>query len=215
MANEVTTDIVFCSKDDKALRGLRYRLKEVLGGDTWTSLSTVLNSFKSETHTDFETPENDSTVVNGAVVSVVQSEGDEYYFSIYQADRGSYNVDSWKDFLSKYNNKIKLYYQAVEPGMEIYCTNDAEGKFFSARYHISMCLPDIPVFDMYQPETLEMDYDYDFDTIEEVFDFFYRITDKTFHSLDEVSSYIEGIIAEYDGGKEDYWFSICSYTITE
>ena len=54
----------------------------------------------------------------------------------------AWGVTDFNEVLEKNFPDIKVYFIAEEPGMEVYITNDAEGKFFPTRYYVDTCIKD-------------------------------------------------------------------------
>ena len=52
----------------------------------------------------------------------------------------AWGVTDFGEVLEENFPDIKVYFIAEEPGMEIYITNDAEGKFFLTRYYVDTCI---------------------------------------------------------------------------
>lgn len=51
-----------------------------------------------------------------------------------------WGLQDFAELLEKHFPDIKVYWIVEEPGMEIYCTNDKEGKFFPERYYVDTCI---------------------------------------------------------------------------
>lgn len=69
------------------------------------------------------------------------------------------------DFICKKFQSLRYYYQAEEPGLELYTTNDADGDFFLDRYLVDIHAPDGEFYHEYF-ESLTEAYEW----IEETFD---------------------------------------------
>lgn len=54
-----------------------------------------------------------------------------------------WGLQDFAELLEKHFPDIKVYWVVEEPGMEIYCTNDREGKYFSDRYWVDTCIDGI------------------------------------------------------------------------
>ena len=54
-----------------------------------------------------------------------------------------WGLQDFEELLMQKFPEIKVYWVVEEPGMEIYCTNDAEGKYFPERYWVDTAQDDI------------------------------------------------------------------------
>jgi hypothetical protein len=54
-----------------------------------------------------------------------------------------WGLQDFAELLEKYFPDIKVYWTVEECGMEIYCTNDKEGKYFPERYWVDTCIDSI------------------------------------------------------------------------
>ena len=54
-----------------------------------------------------------------------------------------WGLQDFAELLEKQFPDIKVYWIVEESGMEIYCTNDAEGKYFPERYWVDTAIDDI------------------------------------------------------------------------
>ena len=54
-----------------------------------------------------------------------------------------WGLQDFAELLEKHFPGIKVYWIVEEPGMEIYCTNDREGKYFPERYWVDTAQDDI------------------------------------------------------------------------
>lgn len=82
---------------------------------------------------------------------------------------------------------IKVYWIVEEPGLEIYCTNDREGKYFPERYWVDTCIDN----------TYESEY---FKTEEQV----YKWLDKLTHGRVKCEEDVEKFNSDYeDSGTDD------------
>ena len=54
-----------------------------------------------------------------------------------------WGLQDFAELLEKHFPGIKVYWVVEESGMEIYCTNDREGKYFPERYWVDTCIDDI------------------------------------------------------------------------
>ena len=52
----------------------------------------------------------------------------------------AWGLQDFAELLEKHFSDIKVYWVVEEPGMEIYCTNDREGKYFPERYWVDTCI---------------------------------------------------------------------------
>lgn len=52
----------------------------------------------------------------------------------------AWGVTDFNEALKEKFPDIHVFYYGEEPGMEIYCTNDAEGKYFPDRYYVDACI---------------------------------------------------------------------------
>lgn len=54
-----------------------------------------------------------------------------------------WGLQDFAELLEKHFPDIKVYWTVEECGMEIYCTNDKEGKYFPERYWVDACIDSI------------------------------------------------------------------------
>lgn len=54
-----------------------------------------------------------------------------------------WGLQDFAELLEKQFPDIKVYWIVEEPGCEVFCTNDAEGKYFPERYWVDTCIDDI------------------------------------------------------------------------
>ena len=54
-----------------------------------------------------------------------------------------WGLQDFAELLEEKFPDIRIYWMVEEPGMEIYCTNDAEGKYFPERYWVDTCIDSI------------------------------------------------------------------------
>lgn len=52
----------------------------------------------------------------------------------------AWGVTDFHKVLEKSFPEIKVYYEVEEEGMEVYATNDKEGKYFPERYWVNICI---------------------------------------------------------------------------
>lgn len=61
-------------------------------------------------------------------------------------------VTNFSDALADLFDDIVIYWIAEEPGMEIYQTNDRDGKYFSDRYFVDTCIEGVYSSEYFQQE---------------------------------------------------------------
>lgn len=54
-----------------------------------------------------------------------------------------WGLQDFAELLEKQFPDIKVYWIVEEPDCEVYCTNDAEGKYFPERYYVDTCIDGI------------------------------------------------------------------------
>lgn len=87
-----------------------------------------------------------------------------------------WGLQDFAELLEKQFSDIKVYWIVEEPGMEIYCTNDAEGKYFPERYWVDTAIDDI-----YNSEY--------FETEEQVYQWLDKITYGKVKSKEDVEEF--------------------------
>jgi hypothetical protein len=98
-----------------------------------------------------------------------------------------WGLQDFAELLEKHFPDIKVYWVVEECGMEIYCTNDKEGKYFPERYLVDTCIDGI-----YNSEY--------FRTEEEI----YKWLDKLTHGRVKCKEDVEEFNADYeDSGTDD------------
>ena len=98
-----------------------------------------------------------------------------------------WGLQDFAELLEKQFPDIKVYWIVEECGMEIYCTNDKEGKYFPERYWVDTAIDDI-----YNSEY--------FETEEQV----YKWLDKLTYGRVKCEEDVEKFNADYeDSGTED------------
>lgn len=63
-----------------------------------------------------------------------------------------WGLQDFAELLEKHFPDIKVYWIVEEPGMEIYCTNDKDGKYFPERYWVDICIDGIYDSDYFKTE---------------------------------------------------------------
>lgn len=63
-----------------------------------------------------------------------------------------WGLQDFADLLEEKFPDIKVYWIVEEPGCEVYCTNDWEGKYFPERYYVDTCIDDIYNSEYFQTE---------------------------------------------------------------
>ena len=51
-----------------------------------------------------------------------------------------WGLQDFNELLENHFPDVKVYWIVEEPGMEIYCTNDKEGKYFPERFYVDTCI---------------------------------------------------------------------------
>lgn len=87
-------------------------------------------------------------------------------------------LNQFRHFIEEKFKGIKIYHISEEPGMEIFTTNDKEGKYFPERFYLEICDEENDVYETECPESLSRvkeilsehfpDNNFDFDTYEEI-----------------------------------------------
>lgn len=87
-------------------------------------------------------------------------------------------LNQFRHFIEEKIKGIKIYHISEEPGMEIFITNDEEGKYFPERFYLDICDEENDVYETEYPESLDRakeilsekfpDRNFNFDTYEEI-----------------------------------------------
>ena len=124
-----------------AIEGPQKDLEEILGaiclavhGDNkhWEEYKTCINL-------DFTEQELEDKRLGGEISDEPTLENGVLRF--YAEER--WGLQDFEELLIKKFPDIKVYWVVEEPGMEIYCTNDKEGKYFPERYWVDTAQDDI------------------------------------------------------------------------
>jgi hypothetical protein len=97
-----------------------------------------------------------------------------------------WGLQDFEELLIQKFPDIKVYWVVEEPGCEIYCTNDEEGKYFPERYYVDTCIDDIYNSEYFQTE-------------EEVYKWLDKLTKGRVKSEEDV----EKFNADYEGSGTD------------
>ncbi len=92
---------------------------------------------------------------------------------------------------------LRYYFQAEEPGMAIYETNDSEGLYFPDRYYVDACTPD---------EGYDSEY---FSTLPEVYEWIEELAGQPIKSQEDVDRLVE----QWQTENEDAYCYINEYEI--
>ena len=123
-----------------AIEGPQKNLEEILGAiclamtdkKHWTE-------YKACEHLGFSEQEIDDKKLGGEIDDDPTLENEVLRF---QAEE-RWGLQDFAELLEKHFPDIKVYWVVEEPGMEIYCTNDEEGKYFPERYYVDTAIDDI------------------------------------------------------------------------
>jgi len=86
-------------------------------------------------------PINDNTHLGGEISE--EPKWDEKTGALRFWSEERWGLQDFAELLEKHFLDIKVYWTVEECGMEIYCTNDREGKYFPERYWVDTCIDDI------------------------------------------------------------------------
>ena len=98
-----------------------------------------------------------------------------------------WGLQDFAELLEKHFSDIKVYWVVEEPGMEIYCTDDKEGKYFPERYWVDTCIDGIYNSEYFQFES-------------SVYKWLHDITNGRVKSEEDV----EKFNADYEGSDASY-----------
>ena len=123
-----------------AIEGPQKDLEEVLGAiclamtdkKHWTE-------YKACEHLGFSEQELDDKKLGGEISD--EPTLDSGVLRLYAEER--WGLQDFEELLRKKFPDITVYWVVEESGMEIYCTNDAEGKYFPERYWVDTAQDDI------------------------------------------------------------------------
>lgn len=117
-------------------------------------------------------PINDDTRLGGEIYDAPILKDDVLRF--YAEER--WGLQDFAELLEKHFPLIKVFWVVEEPGMEIYCTNDREGKYFPERYWVDTCIDGI-----YKSEYFEIE--------EKVYEWLDNITHGRVKSKEDVEAF--------------------------
>ena len=63
-----------------------------------------------------------------------------------------WGLQDFAGLLEQYFHDIKVYWIVEEPGLEVFCTNDKEGKYFPERYLVDACFNSIDYYEYFETE---------------------------------------------------------------
>ena len=117
-------------------------------------------------------------------------EEDGTTLNIYQ-DTAWCEQEGFRKFIEETFPSIKVYYMEVEPGCEVFCTNDAKGKYFPVRYFLDSY--DEPLY---------------FDTIEEAAECVSSIVGHDVRAtVDAVSLALDDYMEEHEDDEREIFYS--------
>ncbi len=94
---------------------------------------------------------------------------------------------------------LNIYYQAEEPGIGLYCTNDLEGNYFPDKYIVDLCTPD---------DTWYKEY---FSDLANLFGWFEEISGQPVKSIKEILAITE----QWSEENEDAFCGIYEFDISD
>lgn len=84
-------------------------------------------------------------------------DNDEHTSLRFQAEE-AWDVTDFHEVLEETYPEIKIYWNCEEPDNEVYMTNDKEGKYFSERYYVDICIHDDYWSDYFKTEETAYKY---------------------------------------------------------
>ena len=86
-------------------------------------------------------PITDETILGGEISDEPTRDENTGALRFWSEER--WGLQDFAELLEKHFSDIKVYWIVEESGMEIYCTNDREGKYFPERYWVDTAIDDI------------------------------------------------------------------------